>query len=243
MSDWKQEFLSQVLADIPPEYPARWYRDRLAGELSGHLDALAADLEAGGASPEEARALALEKMGDYEELRRKFRDEFRRREANDPFRYAGVLFLGCFITFVFCIFLGLTGTAVIDTLNYILRYILPAASFIEFGGFTYILLALPPVVGAAYLGRAFRYHKHPRRMVTLGLLLSWLGGEFFYIEIGCLFERVPPPFWEMAGQEFRRLLRGEPGAVYQVFLLLLCFVLGWLFGRPQKGKELGGIAK
>lgn len=239
MNDWKNEFLTQVMEDVP----AGRYRDRLAGELSGHLDELAQTLETGGASPEEARALALEKMGDQEELRRKFRDEFRRREANDPFHCVGVLFLGCFITFVFCIFLGLTGTAVIDTLNYILRYILPTASFIELGGFTYILFALPPVVGAAYLGRAFRHHKHPRHMVTLGLLLSWLGGEFFYIEIGCLFERVPPPFWEMAGWEFRRLLRGEPGAVYQVFLLLLCFVLGWLFGRPKKEDGPAGTAE
>lgn len=82
-------------------------------DLGGHLDALAADLEAGGASPEDAQALALEQMGSREALRRSCRAEFRRRLYTPKYRAARLA-----VPLYFALLIPLSAEYIINTANF-----------------------------------------------------------------------------------------------------------------------------
>ena len=73
--DWAKDYIRRALAGIPKSE----YRNRLRGELSDHLTQLAADLEAAGRDPEEARSEALRQMGDAETLNEDYRAEWLRQ--------------------------------------------------------------------------------------------------------------------------------------------------------------------
>lgn len=78
MKKWTDEFISATLDGLPKDK----YRDRANAELADHLLELAEELEAGGYSPEEAQARALELMGDPAELNPSFQEEWVRRASN-----------------------------------------------------------------------------------------------------------------------------------------------------------------
>ena len=212
MSDWKNKFLVQVLSDIP----AGSYRDRLAGELSGHLDGLAQTLEAGGASPEAARALALERMGDREELRRSVRDEYLRRRAGKALRGLGVLGVGFVLPSVVCVLTYLIFRGGLNSGFGLMVYYFAAA-------------VLPPFLGAIYL-------RHTRPMIALGVPVVWLGGVWALAVRGFLFENFPTPFWEAVLREEPgfRVFTGEGTGLLQLGLLAACLVLLWAF-EPLAG--------
>ena len=77
MKKWTDDFISCALDGLPKDK----YRKRAQEELTDHLLELAADLESGGYSPEEAQARALELMGSPEELNPDFRNEWIRRAS------------------------------------------------------------------------------------------------------------------------------------------------------------------
>lgn len=66
---WMKPFVAQCVASITD--PS--YRRRLKEELADHLEALAADLERSGLTPDAARERALEEMGDPQKLREEYR--------------------------------------------------------------------------------------------------------------------------------------------------------------------------
>lgn len=73
--NWKEEFIGTCLAGVPEGK----YRTRAEKELGDHLEALCQDLAGAGYSQEEAQAAALARMGDPEELARRYLQEWRRR--------------------------------------------------------------------------------------------------------------------------------------------------------------------
>lgn len=73
--NWMEEFISRCLAGVPEGK----YRARTEKELGDHLLSLRHDLEEAGYPTEEARALAVERMGDPAELARSYLREWRRR--------------------------------------------------------------------------------------------------------------------------------------------------------------------
>ena len=235
MNDWKDGFLAQVLSNVPEGR----YRDRLTGELSGHLDALAADLEAGGLASEEAHALALEKMGDREDLQRSCRDEYRRREANDPLRCAGALLVACIVT-----------CAVSVPIFFLIVPYAADHAYVEYGISSYVMTAfawsstfLPLLAGEACLRPAFRDHRRPRLMITLGLLLSCLslvcmgaGGDI--LRHWSVFG-AGHTILELLGWTFDHLRFVFCGTCMQP----LCVALVWLFVTPQKGTKSGGATE
>lgn len=93
MQTWMKDFLERVLDPVPD--PA--YRRRLEQELTDHLAALCGDLEGAGYTPEEARAAALERMGDPEELARRCEEQWRQRLRSPRYRAAR---LGRFLNLV-----------------------------------------------------------------------------------------------------------------------------------------------
>ena len=212
MNDWKEEFLSQVLADIP----AGDYRDRLAGELSGHLDELAHALEAGGLSSKEARALALDRMGARENLRRNIQDEYRSRRAGKVLSSLGVLGAGFVLPSAVCVLTYLIFRGGLNSGFGLMVYYFAAA-------------VLPPFLGAIYL-------RHTRPMIALGVPVVWLGEVWALAVRGFLFENFPTPFWEAVLREEPgfRVFTGEGTGLLQLGLLAACLVLLWAF-EPLAG--------
>jgi len=233
MNGWMKEFLSRSLADIP----AGSYRRQLEGELTDHLTALAEELEGSGLPVEEARACALARMGEPENLNRAYLQFWQERQLKDPFHTLGLFWASavvagfCYIlTLMLLGSLGFTNDAVFaGQVSYPL-YNHPEHQLI----FSPILFFLPFTAGAISLRRAFRGHSHCRGMVTAGLVFIWAGEKLGLVFLNSLVCGVP-----MAGTILRGSAEIAPwlNLPYALLTLAGCFLLGALAGR--RGKEPG----
>ena len=86
-------YIGQCLSRVPRSS----YRERLAAELADHLESLAEALEQGGRTPLQARAEAVEQLGDPEELALQYQSAWQ-RHAGAPQYWVPRLCLGCVCT-------------------------------------------------------------------------------------------------------------------------------------------------
>ena len=225
MKPWMEHFIRLCLAKIPD--PS--YRRRLAGELSDHLAALSADLEAGGLSPGQAQALALERMGSPQALSRQFYARWR-RHIRSPRYIFRQLALGCCIA-------GLSFLAVFLALGAagLTHDAAPGLSMEGSPALTAAvgaaLFLLPFSLEALWLTRRFQGHPRPRLLTLAGLLLAWLGELGALLLLGALLYGIP--LGEPASLLARISGGGDPiapwfTAGYRLLTLAGCGVLSLL---------------
>lgn len=227
VKDWMEPFLEECLAGVP----ASGYRERLKGELAGHLEELEAELEESGLPPERARRLALERMGEPPAVGRACREEFLRRRSMEPGWCAGRLWRGCLLmgglyllTFVLLSALGVTYDASFPgrrTFHMCGDPVLTAAVgctlfFLPFGG------------GAWFLARSFPFHPRRGVVVTAGLLLAWLGEKLAILSLSAAIYGL----WNLPALLERISGGGDPTAPWFTLPYLLLTLLGCpLLGR------------
>lgn len=189
MKPWMEDFIRLCLAKIP-DLP---YRRRLAGELADHLASLAADLEEEGLPAGQARAQALERMGDPYALAGQYAAEWRRR-AGRPRYWAPRLLLGCALMgglylLTLCA-LGLLGFTY-DARPGIPMVGDPAASALA--GCSLFLFSFFP--GALFLARSLRFCPHAGALTAAGLLAAWAGEKLAILSLSALIYGLP--LWQL----------------------------------------------
>lgn len=231
--DQANEFLERCLSGIPDGR----YRRRVCGELADHLELLVRDLTEAGLGEEEARAEALQKMGDPEALNREYYAVWERRtrfQRDFEWCVAG----GIVGRLSFALFGPLAGAAVYLISLYcpdqISTLILNGSLF---GGcyYDWLLYAAAYIPNALFLGWAFRGRRRARTLVAFGLAATRA------------VETVVMIFCSAAahyGTDALTLLqRGISDPWFTVPYLIAsfaaCLALGWVFGgkRPQQGAK------
>ena len=169
MKPWMEPFIRPCLARIPD----RLYRKRLTAELADHLESLSADLKAEELSVQQAQALALERMGNPEELSRQLYGRWH-QHVRSPRYVLGQLALACWmmgLAFLLAFFLlGVAGFTYDAAPGWSMQGN-PAVTAAAGG----TIFLIPFSFGAFWLARQFQGHPHPRALVFAGLLLAWLG--------------------------------------------------------------------
>lgn len=203
MQDWNAEFLEQALDGIPQGE----YRKRMEEELADHLQSLERDLEKSGCAPEEARRLAVERMGNPKKLNRKFREALLRRQAKRAILTGPVY--SCLIS----------GTLYIVTALILFRlgyqpfesplYRNPIAC----GAVGAVLFLVPFGAAAVLMRKCFLWHPRRRTMVTLCLLIPW------WVEKVLLWDARQ--YWPWITPS------------YVILTFLGCLLLGWLSGLGE----------
>lgn len=222
MKPWMEEFIHQCLVKIPDLL----YRQRLTAELSDHLASLSEDLEAEGLPAGQAQALALERMGDPEELSRQFYSRWRQHVRSPRYVLSQLALTCCIIGLsVLLVYLALGAAG--------LTY--DAAPGLSMAGNPLLTSAVGVLLflllfslGAFWLTRRFQGHTFPRRMVLLGLLLAWLGQLYFLLLLGALLYGIP--LYEPASLLARISGGGDPIAPWFTpgYLLLTLAGCGFL---------------
>ncbi len=227
MKDWMEPFLEACLAGVP----ASDYRERLKGELAGHLEELEAEVEECGLSPEQARRLALERRGEPPAIGRACREEFLRRRSIKPGWCAGRLWMGCLLmgslyilTLALLGALGVTCDASFPdrrTFHMCGDPVLSAAVGCA-------LFLLPFGGGAWFLARSFLFHPRRGAVVTAGLLLAWLGEKLAILSLSAVIYGL----WDLPALLERISGGGDPTAPWFTIPYLLLTLLGCpLLGR------------
>ena len=164
---WMKPFVAQCVASITD--PS--YRRRLKEELADHLEALAADLERSGLTPDAARARALEEMGDPQKLREEYRQAWL-KQSQSPRSLLRTMAAG---------WGWMAG-------GYLLAICLLALAGFQYDSGAYPIQGHPERLalyggtlflvscsaGALRLARGFLPCRHRVGLVTAGLLAGWL---------------------------------------------------------------------
>ena len=237
MKPWMEPFIRPCLARIPD----RLYRKRLTAELADHLESLSADLKAEGLSVQQAQALALERMGNPEELSRQPYGRWR-QHVRSPRYVLGQLALACWmmgLVFLLAFFLlGVAGFTYDAAPGWSMQGN-PAVTAAAGG----TIFLIPFSFGAFWLARQFQGHPHPRALVFAGLLLAWLGQLCVLLLLSSLLYDIP------LGQPARLLARisggGDPLAPWftPVYLSLTLVGCGLLSLLPPSLRRQHGLSR
>ncbi len=239
MKDWMAPFLETCLAGVP----ASDYRERLKGELAGHLEELEAELEESGLSPEQARRLALERMGEPPVIGRACREEFLRRRSMEPGWCARRLWWGCLLMGA----LYLLTFALLGTLGVTYDASYPDRRTFHMCGDPVLCAAVGCAVflvpfggGAWFLARSFPCHPRRSAVVTVGLLLAWLGEKLAILSLSAAIYGL----WDLPALLERISGGGDPTAPwftlpYILFTLLGCPLLGQAAVRLERSAARG----
>ena len=167
--NWMDTYIRLCLARVPHS----GFRRRAAAELADHLELLAADLKAGGLSPQQARAAALERMGDPQVLARNYEAVWQHR-ARSPRYSSPRIGLGCILT-------GLVYLLTLTALG-ALGVTYDASPGMPMIGNSFLsalvgcaLFLIPFSSGGILLFHLLRGCPHLGRLITAGLLLAWAG--------------------------------------------------------------------
>lgn len=231
--NWKQAWINEVLAEVPESNCRR----RMEAELRDHLETLRGALTEAGRTEEEARAEALQAMGQTDRLREEYRAAWRRTlpgrlgaAARRLRTWAG----GCAVMLcvhllvssvmgsVWWMALSLPG----DSQDPWVRMIRGTVGNLNNSWLWYLLpLTLALAAGAYHLGRRFQASRRPAELIGAGLSLHWA----FIFALDTWWEAIDDhrTFWE---QLWRYLTYG-PSFRYRFLTLMLCVLLGVVFGR------------
>lgn len=229
--NWMEEFISQVLVDVP----AGRYRERTEKELRDHMEALRQ-------SCSEEEVLSL--MGDPERLRSEYKAAWNRTLQARAGRL-GTIAGGCLLMGT----LYLLTAVILSTLGFTYDSVaayphtLTGRNFPILGGgpalaiFGSALFLVPFPLGALYLRARFRDARRPAMWVTLGLLAAWAGEKAVIIGLSALIYEMP-----LGLDLLRRISRGGDVTgpwftpAYIALTFLGCLILGQLFGQKTERK-------
>lgn len=237
--DWKQPWIDQVLAGIPPGSCRR----RMEAELRDHLETLCRALMESGRTAAQAQAEARQAMGEPSRLREEYTAAWRlslpgrlaalryhlRTWAGGCAVMLGVqLLVSCLLSFVWQMALSLPG----DSRDPWVRLIRGTVGDLNNSWLWSLLpLVLALAAGAYFLGRRFQVSSRPAGPVCLGLSLHWA----FIFTLDIWWEALDDhqTFWE----ELRDCLTYGPALAYRFLTLALCVLLGVVFARFWKRAE------
>ena len=178
--NWMDTYIRLCLARVPHS----GFRRRAAAELADHLELLAADLKAGGLSPQQARAAALERMGDPQVLARNYEAVWQHR-ARSPRYSSPRIGLGCILT-------GLVYLLTLTALG-ALGVTYDASPGMPMIGNSFLsalvgcaLFLIPFSSGGILLFHLLRGCPHLGRLITAGLLLAWAGEKAAVLSLSSL---------------------------------------------------------
>lgn len=230
---WMKPFVAQCVASITD--PS--YRRRLKEELADHLEALAADLERSGLTPDAARERALEEMGDPQKLREEYRQAWL-KQSQSPRSLLRTMAAG---------WGWMAG-------GYLLAICLLALAGFQYDSGAYPIQGHPERLalyggtlflvscsaGALRLARGFLPCRHRVELVTAGLLAGWLAEKGGVMLLSSWIYDIP--LWR--GSELLARIHGggDPTApwftpVYILGTLAGCFLLGVVFGHKKTAVE------
>ena len=247
MLNWANEFLERCLAGIPEGRYAR----RLRKELEGHLAALEADLTAAGCAPEEAQAEAVRRMGDPAALNGSYRAEWRRKPER-VLAAAGQVTLDLVACLTASLVAGIFYLAAMFVLLVIHYYssskLFPTLSWHQNELILSSLDGIALFLGTYLIDRAllrtlFSGRKDLQRMVTLGLLLTWLCEKLAILAgssdlFGIPLTALPELIGMIAESNDFFKIAPWVNVPYCIWTLIGCFVLGRLFGGEERKKRL-----
>lgn len=230
--NWKQQWIHEVLAEIPPSR----YRRRMEAELRDHLETQCLALIDAGWTQDEARSEALRVMGAPEVLQREYAAAWRRSwpaRLEDLGQRLRAWAVGLAVMFG----TQLLISSVIDTIGNT-AFPLPAASqgpwvrvirgtvenlnnSLFFSRLLPLLCAL--IAGAFYLSRKFQTSRRPAASISAGLCVHWAYIAVFRIWFEALDDHMT--FWEALNHSL------PYNAGYDFLILALCVLLGFAFGH------------
>lgn len=218
--NWMDTYIRLCLARVPHS----GFRRRAAAELADHLELLAADLEAGGLSPQQARAAALERMGDPQVLARNYEAVWQHR-ARSPRYSSPRIGLGCILT-------GLVYLLTLTTLG-ALGVTYDASPGMPMIGDSFLsalvgcaLFLIPFSSGGILLFHLLRGCPHLGRLITAGLLLAWAGEKAAVLSLSSLIYGLP--LWELGALFARISGTGDPTAPWFTPAYILLTLAGCL---------------
>lgn len=230
---WKQQWISEVLAEVP----ASRYRARMEAELRDHLETQCRALMEAGRTEAQARAESLRAMGEPDKLREEYRAAWRRSCPGQLRTWgggcavmAGVHLLTSWaIGTVWSMALSLPG----DSQDPWIRLIRGTLGDLNNSLFWRHLfpLALALTAGAWYLSRKFRASRRPAFLITAGLSVHWTYITAFSAWWSAI-DNHHRPFWEAAVRHLTYNAR------YYILTLALCVLLGVVFGHISKAGRL-----
>lgn len=230
--NWQQQWIDEILAEIPMGS----YRRRVEAELRDHLESHCRALTEAGRTPDQARAEALRTMGEPEALREEYQAAWRRSwpaRAEELRRRLKAWAVGLAVMggvhFLVAFLLGAMWNMAIS---------LPGDSYVKWvrlirgtvGNLnnayltTWLPLVLSLAAGAFCLGRKFRASSRPAPLISMGLCLHWaciaaFNGWWYGIV------HHHRPFWVEVGRHFYY------AAWHYAWTFALCILLGVAFGR------------
>lgn len=232
MNDWMDDFISQILTDIPRGR----YRARTEKELRDHMEALRHDL---------TEAEVLRAMGEPEKLQKEYRAAWRRSlpgRLAEPCRRLKAWAVGWAVMFgvhllistvighIWSIAIALPADSSDPQIKLIRGTLGNLNNSLFWSSLFPLLLAL--TAGALYLRRKFRTSSHPVWLISAGLCLHWTFITALLTLLRAAFDHHRP-FWEAVGNYLGCT------AGYHSVTLLLCLLLGYLFGRnTARSREL-----
>ncbi len=233
--DWKQQWIDEVLAEIP----GGSYRRRVEAELRDHLETQCCALMEAGRTRDEARSEALHVMGAPEALQREYAAAWRRswparlEELGRRLRaWAGglaVMFVAqVLISYtvgaIWTMAISLPGDSQDPWVRAIRGTVGDLNNSLFFSRLLPLLCAL--IAGAFYLSRKFQTSRCPAALISAGLCVHWA-----YLTAGQVWWKALDhhrTFWE----ELKVYLPFN--AEYCAFTLALCVLLGVVFGHTSE---------
>ena len=237
--NWMEEFISQVLVDVP----AGGYRTRTEKGLEDHLECQRRALMDAGRTEAEAQAEALRLMGEPERLKKEYLAAWKR---SLPGRLAALrlllrawvgglavtagthLLIAYVISMVWQMALSLPG----DSQDPWIRLIRGTVGDIHNSLFWRHLFpfALALAVGAYYLSRRLQTSRRPAAVISAALCVHWAYITAFNAWWSAI-DNHHRPFWEAVS---RYLIYN---AWYHCFTFALCILLGGAFGRKREERH------
>lgn len=232
--DWMEEFISQVLADVPRGS----YRTRAEKELRDHLEALYQ------AEPWKKEEI-LVAMGEPEKLQKEYEAAWRRSlpgRIKELRCRLGAWAKGWLVMFgthcaIFLVIGTVNNMALSlpgDSLDPWVRLIRGTLGDLHNSLFWRHLFPLGSalMVGAYYLSRKFQTSRRPARPISAGLSLHWAFITLFRTWWYTV-KAHHLSFWAAVGRHFYY------NTWYYVLTFALCVLLGYLFGRnTERSREL-----
>lgn len=229
--NWKQEWINEVLAEIP----AGRYRNRMDTELLDHLETQYRALIESGRAEAEARAETLRAMGEPKSLQEEYQAAWLRSLPGrlETLKHQfGVLACGCAVMFGVHSLVGtvigtIWGMAISlpgDSQEPWIRLIRETVGDLNNSWLRLLLpLTLALIAGAYYLGFKFRASRCSAAFISAGLCIHWTFITAFEILVKSADHHRT--FWE----ELKVYL--PYNAVYYSSTFALCILLGAVFGR------------